>query len=187
MLITDTMPRVTKTIEGFSVTVPAPFAAGDPLTEATAAMLNQTFSENIGNNTRAKLKLGIVLTEGAEATPYTDETAQILIDAYVAEYEPGVRRGGGGEARVTDPVEREARKIAKQKATELVKANGGKTTDYDMADLTDKVFEANRDVLMAEGKKIVAALEKAKKGAAELDLGGISLEKKEVPASEVTE
>lgn len=176
MDIANDTPRTERTINGLTVSVPQPYAVGQPLDEAMAAMLNQTFAENISNNTRAQLKAGYVASEGAEAQPHTNETAQAVIDAYIAEYTPGVRRGGSGEARVTDPVEREARKIARQKAVELVKANGGKTSDFDMGELTSKVFEANRDLLMAEGKKIVKALEAAK-GKTEdgLDLGGISL------------
>jgi hypothetical protein len=164
MDISTSTPRTTKTIGGIEVQVPAPYAEGQVLTPILAAILNQTFAENISNNLREKLKAGILpegAAEGTTPTPYDSTTAQPLVDAYVAEYEPGVRRGGSGEPRVTDPVEREARKIARLKATEFVKAAGGKPADYDMGELTDKVFQANKDVLMAEGKKIVKANEAA--------------------------
>ncbi len=180
----STAPRVERTINGFTLSVPQPYAAGQVLTDATASMLNQTFAENISNNTRAALKAGVVLTEGAEATPHTVETAQSLIDSYVTEYEPGVRRGGGGEARVVDPVEREARKIAKAKAIDLVKQAGHKVGDMDMGPIVDRIFEKNRDVLMAEGKKIVRANELAREKSGSLDLGDLDLTAK--PAAEPT-
>jgi hypothetical protein len=180
-------PRTERTINGFKVQVAAPYAEGQPLTAAMAAMLNQTFAENISNNTRAQLKAGFVASEGAEATPYTDETAQALIDKYVAEYEPGVRRGGGGEARVTDPIEREARKIASTAALDILKQRGLKRNEVNFSELVDKVFAKNTDKLMAEGKKIVKAQEAAKKATSAdngFDLGDIDVTSKpaEAPA-----
>lgn len=177
MLIDTTVPRAERTIGDLKVQVPQPYAAGQPLTEATAAILNQTLAENISNNTRAKLALGHVpegSPEGTEATPHTIESAQALIDKYVEGYEPGVRRGGGGEPRVTDPVEKEARAIAKAKMTEIVKGRGMKPADVDMGDLTSKLFEANKDALMKAAKKIVADRAKAQAGDG-LSLDGIDL------------
>lgn len=178
MQINDSTPLVDRTIADLSVKVPAPYAAGPhELTEGEANALNQTIAENISNNLRKKLNDGVTEGEGENATtrPYTDEEAQKLVDEYVADYEVGVRRSGSGEARVTDPVEREARKIARQKAVELVKQQGGKPSDFDMQPIVDAIFEANKDLLMAEGKKIVKALEKAKEQSAGLNVEGISL------------
>jgi hypothetical protein len=169
----------------FKVSVPQPYAAGShTLTEGEASALNQTIAENLSNNLRAKLILGRpavkdgdTVTEPARA--YTAEEAQRLVDEYLAEYEIGVRRSGSGEPRVTDPVEREARKIARQKAVDYVKSQGGKPADYDMGPITNAIFEANRDVLMAEGTKIVKALEAAKGKANDgISLDGIALAKK---------
>jgi hypothetical protein len=174
MQIDPNTPRAARTISGLELTVPQPYAAGQPLSEATASILNQTFAENISNNMRARLALGFSTGPDAPAIPHTAETAQPLIDAYVAEYEPGVRRGGGGERTVADPVEREARKIARSKAIEYVKSMGGKPADFDMAPIVDAIFEKNRDILMAEGKKIVAALAKAKEKGDGLDLTGLN-------------
>jgi len=176
MKIEANTPRAERTIEGIKVQVPAPYAEGQTLTPALAAILNQTLAENISNNLRAKLKLGHVPAgspEGTEAQPHNETSAQALVDTYVESYEPGVKRGGGGEARVTDPAEREARKIAKAKATELVKSKGMKPADVDMADITNRIFEANKDRLMAEGKKIVKALEAAKNKSDDLVLGDL--------------
>lgn len=161
----------------FTVNVPTPYAAGYVCDEAHANILNQTLAENISNNLRAKMIDGVTEGEGDNATkrPYTDAEAQALVDSYVADYEPGVRRGGG-EARIVDPVEREALAIAKEKAKELVRSKGGKPSDFDIPTLGAKILEANRDFLMAEAKKIVDARNKASKKSDEgLSFDGIDL------------
>ena len=43
-------PRKERTIAGITVQVIQPFAEGQVLTEATAAILNQTIAENFSNN-----------------------------------------------------------------------------------------------------------------------------------------
>jgi hypothetical protein len=157
------------------VDVPQPYAAGaHTLTEGEANALNQIVAENLSNNLRARIVEGEVSGEGEAktVTPYTNETAQVLVDAYLTDYELGVRRAASGERQVTDPVEREARKIAREKARALIKEQGGKAADYDLGPIVDAIFEANRETLMKEGKKIVDAANKVAGG---LDLGGISL------------
>lgn len=196
MQFTSDTRRVERTIgqkdgPNFTVNVPQPYSAGShELTEGEANALNQTIAENLSNNLRAKLVEGKKV-EGSDPVtyePYTAEEAQALVDSYLEDYEIGVRRAGDGTARVTDPVEREARKIARQKAVELIKANGGKPADFDLGPLVDKIFEANKDVLMAEGKKIVKALEKARESSGGLDLAGIDLTAAAKPAeAETTE
>lgn len=182
MQISDDTTRVERSIGNsdvsFTVNVPQPYAAGPrELTEGEANALNQTIAENLSNNLRKKLVEGYSEGEGDARTTraYTAEEAQQLVDEYLAEYEIGVRRAGSGERQVTDPVEREARKIARQKATELIKAQGGKVADFDLGPIVDSIFEANRDLLMAEGKKIVKALEAAKNKGSDIDLSAIDL------------
>lgn len=182
MQIADGTPRVERSIGNdkvsFTVNVPQPYAAGSrELTEGEANALNQTIAENLSNNLRKRLVEGITTGEGDSKTtrPYTAEEAQAAVDEYLAEYEIGVRRAGSGERQVTDPVEREARKIARQKAVELIKAQGGKQADFDLGPIVDAIFEGNRDLLMAEGKKIVKALEAAKDKGSNLDLSAIDL------------
>jgi hypothetical protein len=172
----------------FTVNVPTPYAAGYVCDEAHANILNQTLAENVSNNLRAKLIEGRpeVKDEAGNVTeaarPYTDAEAQALVDSYVADYEPGVRRGGG-EARIVDPVEREALAIAKEKAKELVRSKGGKPSDFDIPTLGAKILEANRDFLMAEAKKIVDARNKASKKSDEgLSFDGIDLAPKAAAA-----
>lgn len=157
----------------YTVLVPQPFTAGPhELTEGEASALNQTIAENLSNNLRKKLVEG---NPDDNDRAWTDEEAQALVDAYLADYEIGVRRAGSGAARVTDPVEREARKIARQKAVQVVKENGGKPSQFDLDPIIDTIFEKNRDVLMAEGAKIVKAMEKARSASESVDLSGIDL------------
>lgn len=178
MNVTEQTPRNERTISGFKVSIPAPYAAGThTLTEGEASALNQTIAENISNNLRQRLVDGVTEGEGDSATnrAYTEDEAQRVVDLYIADYEVGVRRAGSGEPRVTDPVEREARKIARAKAVELVKGAGGKPADYDMAPIIESIFEKNKDLLMTEGRKIVKANEAARAKSDGLDLTGISL------------
>lgn len=171
-------PRSERTIgktdgPSFTVQVPQPYTAGEHvLTDGEASALNQIIAENLSNNLRQKLVDGQTDAEGKVTGPHTPESAQALVDAYLAEYEIGVRRAGTGTARVTDPVEREARKIARAKAVQMVKDSGGKPSDFDLDPIIDKIFEANKDVLMKEGKRIVDAAKKARENAE----GGLSLE-----------
>lgn len=191
--ITPDTKRVTRSIGGtndsgkevrVSVQVPQPFVAGPhELTEGEANALNQIVAENLSNNLRAKIVGGQTDADGNVTGPHDEASAQALVDSYLAEYELGVRRTGSGERQVTDPVEREARKIAKAKARQLVIDNGGKPADYDLGPIAERIFDANKDVLMREGKKIVDAASKAGSG---LDLGGIELTPKATePSAEV--
>lgn len=182
-------PRSERTIgktdgPSFTVQVPQPYTAGDHvLTEGEANALNQIIAENLSNNVRQKLVDGQTDAEGNITGPHTAETAQALVDAYLADYEIGVRRAGTGAARVTDPVEREARKIARAKAVEMVKAAGGKPADYDLEPIIQKIFDANKDVLMKEGKRIVDAAQKARQNAdSGLDLSSVDLGAPTAPA-----
>jgi hypothetical protein len=193
MNITAETPRVPRQIGGKSdtgqvitvtVQVPQPYTAGArELTEGEANALNQIVAENLSNNLRAKIVEGVVTGEGEAAvtTPYTDETAQALVDSYLAEYELGVRRTGTGERQVTDPVEREARKIAREKGKELIRSQGGKPGDYDLGPIVDAIFHANKDVLMREGKRIV---DQAAKAANTISVEGIDLTPKAPAAAE---
>ena len=176
--------RVTRSIAGISFLMAAPYAAGHPLTEGEANQLNQVLAENVLNNLRKKINEGVTEGEGENAVTreYTEEEVQALVDQYLDEYEMGVRRQGEAKV-VVDPVEREARKIAREKAKELIKSQGGKPGDYDLEPIIDHIFEQNRDFLLAEGKKIVKANEAAKAKAKEIG-GGLDLAAFAKPAAE---
>jgi hypothetical protein len=84
---------------------------------------------------------------------YTQED----LDAYIAEYEFGVRRAGSGEARLT-PVEREARRIARDRISTALKSRNQKVDKEKMEELVTQL--AARDSVLKEAEKRVKATEK---------------------------
>lgn len=104
----------TKTIEGKNFEISQPYEEGHVLSAIEARVLNQTRSENIGNNVRAKLK------EAIEAGKSDAELATMVAEvdaAYV------FTAAGTRAAAKLDPYEREARKMAR----ELLKAHLAET------------------------------------------------------------
>ena len=105
------MPETkTKTIEGRNFEISQPYAEGHVISAIEARVLNQTRSENIGNNVRAKLKAAI--EEGQD-----DNALAQLVAEVDAAYE--FTAAGTRAAAKLDPYEREARKMAR----ELLKAH----------------------------------------------------------------
>jgi len=171
---TDT-PRVERTIAGVKVSVIAPYADGQTINAGEAAMLNQTLAENFSNNLRDKIGEYVPegSPEGTAARVATVEEAQAIVDKYMGEYVPGVRRAGAGGARTLDPIEKEMKVIAQGKLDELLKSKGLTRKKVDFAALTAKLISDNEKALRASAEKIVAAREKQSAG--ELDLAGIEL------------
>lgn len=99
-----------KLIGGIKFSISQPYDEGHVCTQAEARALNQTRSENIGNNVRAKLK------EMQDAGKSAEELA-----AFVSEIDQNYvfNLASVSAARKMDPYEREAEKIAK----ELLKAH----------------------------------------------------------------
>ncbi len=104
----------TKTINGVNFEISQPYTEGHVINEAEARVLNQTRSENIGNNVRAKLK------ELIEAAATPEALAQLVAEKD-AEYV--FTLANVGEGRRLDPYEKEAEKIAR----DLLKAKLGET------------------------------------------------------------
>lgn len=156
MQIAADAPRAARTIGGISVQVPQPFSEGYVLTAALAAMLNQTFSENISNNTRSKVV-------GEDGQPLDAAAFQAVVDEYVAAYEPGVRQGGGGGggARTLSPVEKEVRNLATDKLKEILKGRGLKQSDVNFTELRDKIIAQHGDALRSQAEKVIRARERA--------------------------
>lgn len=96
------------TIAGRVFTVPSPFAEGQVLTANQASALNQTFHENVRNNTAKRIK------------DLDADEAQAIVTEYADGYEFGVRSGGGfrGDAVMTEAmsIAREAVRKGLQKA-----------------------------------------------------------------------
>jgi hypothetical protein len=173
MEIRENAERVTRQIGGVEVSVAKPFAEGDVLTAATAAMLNQTFLENVGNNTRSRIEK---FKDGESVRVATADEAQSIIDTYVAAYEPGVRQGGGGGAGAAKltPLQREVRALATDILLGALKNAGKKRGDVDFNALRDQFIEQRNDELEAKAKKILKARETAQAGDADL-LAGIDI------------
>lgn len=114
------MPEAkTKTIEGLNFEISQPYEAGHVITDIEARVLNQTRSENIGNNVRAKLKE--LLTNGG-----SQDNAAALVSSVDAEYE--FTAAGTRAAAKLDPYEREALKIARELLKQHLAESGRKLT-----------------------------------------------------------
>lgn len=160
----------TVTIAGASFEIATPYSAGHVLTEAEAKHLNQTRNENVRNNTAKRVK---ELLEAGNAPG----AAKIVAD-YDSKYEFTIANVG---APKLDPVEREARAIAK----DLLKAHLAKTgrsfakvpdgeTKESWADKIDEHVTklAGSENIRKEAEKTVKAKSKRMDAlAGELDLG----------------
>lgn len=107
-------PRKSITVQGLVLNALAPFAEGHVLKANEAAVLNQTFAENIRNNFSAKVeKLIEDANKSANGAPVDLNAlvapAQAELDKYLASYEFGVRVGSS-----SDPIDREAMVLAKE-------------------------------------------------------------------------
>lgn len=104
------MPEAkTKLIDGESFTISQPYVAGHALTEAESKALNQTRSENIGNNMRSVVKAAKEKRDAGDSSDFDALASEIA--KYDAEYTFAMG-GSGPSARKLDPIEREARNIA---------------------------------------------------------------------------
>lgn len=93
-----------KLIDGETFEINAPYEAGHTINEAEAKVLNQTRAENIGNNVRTKVK----------ELKAAGDTAAMLAHVASVDAEYVFTLSNAGEGRKTlDPIEREARNIAK--------------------------------------------------------------------------
>jgi len=142
-------PRAEITIQGATFSLPTPFVAGHAVTEGEASALNQLLAENMRNNIAGKIK---VRAEKGEP-----EFTQADVDAYVAEYEFGVRKVGTGEARLS-PVEREANRIARDRIQAALKERNQKVDKEVLAELVTKL--ATREDIVREAEKRVKAIGK---------------------------
>ena len=75
------------TIAGIDFTISAPYAAGQVMSDAEAAALNQVRAENIGNNFRAtinKAKVSVTAEDGTVTETISDEALLALHTALAA-------------------------------------------------------------------------------------------------------
>lgn len=141
------------TIQGETFKVSQPYAEGHQMTEAEARALNQTRAENIRNNIANRVK---------KAKDENDETTMEEVVAFAKEYDGKYDftvASGGSSARALDPVEREARKIARKAISDNIKAQGKKVKDFDKDQITALVNKhaVENEQIVAEAKKRVKA------------------------------
>lgn len=120
------------TIQGEKFEVSAPYAEGHVLTAAEARQLNQTRAEGVSNNVRKRVAELLEAGNAAEA--------QAIVAEYDAKYSFSIPGAGGRTARVVDPVEREALKLAREYVKAQVAAKGRKMSDIhpEFADLPEE-------------------------------------------------
>lgn len=134
-------------IAGEIFAVPEPYVEGQPLAANEAHALNQLLHENLRNNFAAKVK------KAKDGGTLDLAALQADLDTYAQGYKFGNR--SVGTARVTlDPVEREARALAKAAIVDTIKAKGKKLKDYTADQITAAV-----DTLLAREPKYQLAAE----------------------------
>lgn len=152
-------PRNALTIQGYEFTVPAPFVAGYAITEGEASALNQLLAENVRNNFAGKIKAEKekAEAEGREPNEFTQED----LDAYVTDYEFGVRRSGGSREAAFPPDVREARRIATDMIKTALKAKNIKLNSVDSEKLEAMVVElSQREDIVKEAQRRLKQVEK---------------------------
>lgn len=112
------MTTKTKIINGHSFEISQPYVDGQTINEAEARALNQVRSENIGNNVREKVK---ELLEAGNI-----DGAVALVAERDAEYVISLSNVGASVRR--DPIETEARKIARELIKNSLAESGRKLT-----------------------------------------------------------
>lgn len=144
------------TIQGETFEIATPYVAGPiELSEAEAATLNQTRIENIRNNLAGKIKSlkekNLSLDSAAEGDEQ-GRTYRAIFTEYADSYEFGVRAASTREP--VDPVQREARRIAKEMLAGALKAKGVKVKDLDPDKYEAMVATvAARDEVQKEAKR----------------------------------
>ena len=117
------MEMKTKTIQGLTFEVSQPFTEGHVVTEAEARALNQTRSENIGNNVRKRIK-------DLSETEISAEDLQAQAAEIVAEVDGSYifTLASVSAGAKLDPYEREALKIARELLKNHLATTGRKLT-----------------------------------------------------------
>lgn len=141
------------TIQGLTLNAISPYKEGHTLNANEAAVLNQTLAENLRNN-YATTVANKVKEQGGDHAKVDVTTLQKDFDAYMGEYEFGVRKGGGFSG---DPVAREARSIAKETAKQVLKSKGHKLADVtaeQMDSLIEKILAKKPEILVLAQKRV---------------------------------
>ena len=119
------------TIAGVAFTLSAPYAAGQTMTDAEAAALNQVRAENIGNNVRKAIDAAKVAdADGNKSVPPDAmQTLLALVAQKDAEYVFNMASARVSKA-IASPLEKECLALAKAKLTQMLAAAGTSAKDY---------------------------------------------------------
>lgn len=159
----------TITIQGLDFEATTPYAEGHVCTEAEAKALNQTRLENLRNNFASKIKAA--KGEGDEVPADAIAALRAEFAEYDASYVFTLASVGGGK-RETDPVQAEAKKMARALITASLRDKGRKIKDVDKDTLDNAIATlAEREDIQKAAKKAVAERQKA----AAVDLSELSL------------
>lgn len=163
------MTQKSITIQGVEFTIATPYVAGHPITEAEAKALNQVRAENIRNNCAGLVKTA--KGEGEEVPAEAMEKLLADVAAYDAAYVFSLASVGGGRKSV-DPVESEARRLAKTAIAAKLAAAGRtlKSVDKDALDAAIAKL-AESESIQKEAKRIV----KARKESVSADLADLGI------------
>lgn len=143
------------TVQGLLVEVTQPYEAGHQLTEAEAKALNQVRAENIGNNVRKAIKE--LANEDGTFSEEAAAEARKLVSEKDADYEFTIASVGAGR-RITDPLEVECRRIARDYVNGQIKDKGTTIKAYVEANGQEKY-----DTLVATVAENEAVVKMAKK------------------------
>lgn len=159
--MTDTTPNTqTVTIQSESFTISAPYEEGHTLTAVEAKVLNQTRSENVCNNQRKAIKAA------KEEGTFDLKASRKSVADYDAKY--SFATGGPAVRRTLDPIQKEARAIARNILSTKLREQGKKMKDQDKDKLASAIEQ------WAEHPKVIAAATKVVKERE--DLANISLD-----------
>lgn len=160
----DETKTATITILDIEFPLSMPYAEGHVLTGPEAKVLNQTRKENLSNNFRKHVQAFKDGAEGAMSEFDLFEAFAKLDSEYV------FNERTAAAAVKLDPVEREARAIARDLIKQALAAENRKVKDIDPDDYEAKVAEvAAMDEVVAQAKKIV----KQKQASAAIVLGNL--------------
>jgi hypothetical protein len=169
------LAEVQKTINGLQFELSEPYVEGHTISAIEARVLNQTRSENIGNNLRAKIK------EMQESETASEQDIYDLVAELDSRYE--FTAAGVSASRKLDPVEREAVKIARELLKEHLAASGRKltvapegVTDEEWDDKVAAEVEriASEEAVVKAAQKRVAERQKTAASLADA-LGGLNV------------
>lgn len=157
------------TIQGLAFEVATPYVAGHVVTEAEAKALNQVRLENIRNNMASTIKEAKGDAESISQEVYDQLKAAVA--EYDGKYEFTLASVGGGK-RSSDPVETEARRLAKSAISAKLSADGRTLKSVDPDKLAAAIAKlAESEEIVKEAKRIVKArTASAASAMAELDL-----------------